>query len=179
MHPHHRPSASDGITEPIPGLVAGGPDKGLDDATLLALYNSSTPPALCYADNQNSYASNEIAINWNAPLVFVAGYFSGKKELTGIKTKAAAIPDKILLEQNYPNPFNPTTTIRYQITNNTFVQLKVYNILGEEVKTLVSKVEQPGYHEVKFNASNLTSGVYLLSLKAGNYFSVKKMMLMK
>ncbi len=180
MHPHHRPSASDGIVEPVPGLMAGGPDRGLDDDVLRSMFNSSTPPALCYTDTQGSYASNEICINWNAPLVFVAGYFSGDKSITGIKEKVSYKPNKIKVEQNYPNPFNPSTTIKYQIpNNNTFVELKVYNMLGEEIKILVNKMQDSGYHEVKFDASNLTSGVYLYSLKAGNYFAVKKMILMK
>ncbi len=76
MHIHHRPSASDGIAEPVPGLLAGGPDRGRYDAVLRSMYTDSTPPAKCYVDNQGSYASNEIAINWNAPLVFVSGYFN-------------------------------------------------------------------------------------------------------
>ena len=187
MHPHHRPSASDGVVEPVPGLVVGGPDKGLDDAVLQSMYTASTPPALCYADDQGSYASNEIAINWNAPLVFVAGYFSGRKEFTGIKEKVNTQPNTIFLEQNYPNPFNPSTTIKYQIpNNNTFVELKVFNILGKEIKTLVNGVQGSGLHEVKFDASNLSSGIYFYSLKTtngtgseGNNIITKKMVLIK
>ncbi len=187
MHPHHRPSASDGVAEPVPGLIVGGPDKGLDDAVLQSMYNTSTPPAFCYADDQGSYASNEIAINWNAPLVFVAGYFSGKKELTGIKEDVITIPNKIQVEQNYPNPFNPSTIIKYQIpVNNVFVQLKIFNVLGKEVKTLVNGIQAAGIHEVKFNASNLSSGIYFYSLKTtngtgskGNYIITKKMVLIK
>ncbi len=180
LHPHHRPSASDGIAEPIPGLLAGGPDKGLDDAVLQSMYSASTPPALCYVDNQGSYASNEIAINWNAPLVFAAGYFSGKKELTGIKEEANHLPAKIRLEQNYPNPFNPSTIIRYQITDNsTFVELKVFNVLGKEVKILVNGIQNSGIHEVNFNAANLVSGVYFYTLKAGSSSITKKMIYLK
>lgn len=76
MNPHHRPSGSDDVTEPVPGLLTGGPDRGLDDIMLRAHYTTSTPPAVCYIDDEGSYASNEIAINWNAPLVFVSGYFN-------------------------------------------------------------------------------------------------------
>ena len=76
MHPHHRPSASDGIAEPVPGLMAGGPNQFLQDSVLQSRYTFSTPAARCYIDHRESYASNEIAINWNAPLVFVAGYFA-------------------------------------------------------------------------------------------------------
>ena len=78
MHPHHRPSVADGVVNPVPGLLAGGPDQFLSDPSLQSLFNTSTPPALCYIDNVNSYASNEIAINWNAPLVFVSVTLMGK-----------------------------------------------------------------------------------------------------
>lgn len=74
-YPHHRPSASDGVAAPVPGLLAGGPDQYLDDDVLKRLFSTSTPPMLCYVDDVGSYASNEIAINWNAPLVVVSGYF--------------------------------------------------------------------------------------------------------
>lgn len=78
MNPHHRPSAADGIFEPIPGLLAGGPNQYLDDPTLRSLFDSNSPPALCYVDDVGSWSSNETAINWNAPLVFVSGYFNEK-----------------------------------------------------------------------------------------------------
>ena len=72
LHIHHRPSGADGIAAPVPGLLVGGPDQYRNDGVLRSLYAASTPPALCYADDQGSYASNEICINWNAPLVYLA-----------------------------------------------------------------------------------------------------------
>jgi endoglucanase len=69
-HPHHRPSGADNNAEPWPGLLAGGPNAGRQDAALKAL-PTGLPPAKIYIDDQASYASNEVAINWNAPLVFV------------------------------------------------------------------------------------------------------------
>jgi plastocyanin len=83
------------------------------------------------------------------------------------------------LEQNYPNPFNPTTTIKYSIQENSLVVLKVYNVLGEEVKTLVNEVKSRGNYSVSFNASDLTSGIYYYQIRAGNYISVKKMTVLK
>jgi endoglucanase len=74
-HPHHRPTASDGIEEPVPGFLSGGPNQNLQDPVLVKLFDKNTPPAMCYADDTGSWSSNEIAINWNAPLVFVSGYF--------------------------------------------------------------------------------------------------------
>ena len=77
-------------------------------------FNSSTPPALCYIDDVGSYASNEIAINWNAPLVFVSGYFNAEGVNSVDDQGLNFVPDKFELKQNYPNPFNPSTTITWQ-----------------------------------------------------------------
>lgn len=83
------------------------------------------------------------------------------------------------LEQNYPNPFNPTTTIQYQIPEMEKVVLKIYNILGQEVQTLVNEVQHPGMYQTTFDASRLASGVYFYRLTAGDYVEVKKMMFLK
>ncbi len=83
------------------------------------------------------------------------------------------------LSQNYPNPFNPTTMISYQLPMNSFVNLRVYDILGREVATLVNEQKPAGNYEVKFDASNLSSGVYLYKLQAGSYNKTMKMILMK
>ena len=89
------------------------------------------------------------------------------------------VPTTFVIEQNYPNPFNPATTIKYGIPEKTFVELKVYDILGREVITLVNNEQDTGYYEIEFNASNLSSGVYLYQLKAGDYVGTKKMILLK
>ncbi|RPI59965.1 MAG: T9SS C-terminal target domain-containing protein, partial [Ignavibacteriales bacterium] len=176
-NPHHRPSASDGITDPVPGLLAGGPDQYLDDPLLQSLFNSSTPPALCYVDNVNSYASNEIAINWNAPLVFVLGYFNGEG-ISGIDNNT---PKDFLLEQNFPNPFNPVTIIRYNLPNEAIVKIKVYDTLGSEVALLVNEKKDAGQHEIIFNANafNLSSGVYFYKIETANYSTSKKMIYLR
>jgi photosystem II stability/assembly factor-like uncharacterized protein len=83
------------------------------------------------------------------------------------------------LAQNYPNPFNPTTKIEYSIPAQAQVVLKVYNVVGQEVATLVNEVQKAGIHNVKFGASNLSSGVYFYRLTAGDFTSVKKMVLLK
>jgi len=83
------------------------------------------------------------------------------------------------LSSNYPNPFNPSTTISYQIPKDGFVSLVVYNSLGQEVGTLVNQHQSIGRYEIKFEASNLPSGVYIYKLQAGEFSSVKKMLLAK
>lgn len=94
-----------------------------------------------------------------------------------------SLPTEYKLEQNYPNPFNPTTKIRYSIPNLGLdlqnVNLTVYDILGNQIKTLVDEPQETGYHEIDFNASTLASGVYIYRLSAGNFVSVKKMMVLK
>ena len=83
------------------------------------------------------------------------------------------------LNQNYPNPFNPTTQINYSIQKSGLVTLKIYDVLGRQVATLVNQVQNAGSHTINFDASKLSSGVYFYRLDAGNYQSVKKMMLLK
>jgi ligand-binding sensor domain-containing protein len=89
------------------------------------------------------------------------------------------IPLTFRLEQNYPNPFNPTTTIKFALPVDSKVKISVYNTVGQLVETLVDKEMASGYHEVNFNASRLASGVYLYQLQAGDFISVKKMILLK
>jgi hypothetical protein len=83
------------------------------------------------------------------------------------------------LLQNFPNPFNPTTTIKFALPVESKVKINVYNSLGQLVQTLLDKEMESGYHEINFNASQLVSGVYLYQLQAGEYVSVKKMLLIK
>jgi hypothetical protein len=87
------------------------------------------------------------------------------------------IPSAYKLEQSYPNPFNPSTIIRYHLPENGYVKLKIYDILGNEVATLVNEHKEAGYYEVSFDASNLSTGVYFYKLQAGNFVMTKKMLL--
>ena len=90
-----------------------------------------------------------------------------------------SIPSEYQLEQNYPNPFNPTTKIRFSLSNSSIVSLKVYNMLGEEIATLVNQELAVGLHTVSFDASALASGMYFYTLNVGEFSSTKKMMLIK
>jgi len=83
------------------------------------------------------------------------------------------------LYDNYPNPFNPSTTLRYSLPEASFTTLKIYNVLGKEVATLVNEVQTSGTHQAVFNADNLPSGIYLYSIQAGSFKQTKKMILMK
>jgi hypothetical protein len=105
--------------------------------------------------------------------------------ITDVNINEPGSPAKFYLGQNYPNPFNPTTNIEYRIVEfpesgtGGFVSLKIYDVLGREVATLVNKEKQPGNYEVEFNASSLSSGIYYYQLKADSYIETKKMILAK
>ena len=98
---------------------------------------------------------------------------------TGVKKIKNDLPTRFMLSQNYPNPFNPTTVIRYSIPQAGNVTLKVFNVLGKEVRTLVNNFQHPGSYSVNFNAAGLASGLYFYRLSSGNFVSVKKMLLIK
>ncbi|MCW8850166.1 MAG: carbohydrate-binding protein, partial [Melioribacteraceae bacterium] len=87
--------------------------------------------------------------------------------------------ERFKLNQNYPNPFNPITRINYQVPWKSYLSLKVYNLLGEEITTLYDGVRQPGNYMAIFNGQNLVSGVYLFQLKSENYVNTKKLLLLK
>jgi hypothetical protein len=91
----------------------------------------------------------------------------------------ALLPDRYLLEQNYPNPFNPVTVIRYELPESEQVRLDVYTITGQRVATLVNERQAAGAHQVPFDASALSSGVYIYRLQAGSYVSSRQMTLVK
>ena len=102
---------------------------------------------------------------------------------TDIKTEVFGKSLGFELKQNYPNPFNPTTVIEFSIPQgteiNSLVLLKIYDVLGNEVKTLFDEVKEPGNYKVTFNASNLPSGVYFYKLTTENYSATRKIMLVR
>jgi len=83
------------------------------------------------------------------------------------------------LYQNYPNPFNPETTIKFELPEDAIVSLKVYDILGKEVATLIDGFEEAGYHQASLNATNLASGLYFYRITAGSFTDVKKLVVVK
>ncbi|MEJ2105223.1 MAG: T9SS type A sorting domain-containing protein [Ignavibacteriaceae bacterium] len=113
--------------------------------------------------------------------------FDGSFEYSNeIEVEVDITPKEFVLYQNYPNPFNPSTVIRFEIpgqsalggrNDNVLVTLKVYDVLGNEVVTLVNEEKQPGAYEVEFDASSLSSGIYLYKLQAGKFIQPKKMIL--
>lgn len=105
--------------------------------------------------------------------------FDGTTSFSNEVETTIEIPLEYSLNQNYPNPFNPSTSIEYSVVSNEYVSLKVYDIIGNEVATLVNEKKDAGKYSVNFDASNLTSGVYIYKLSTNNFVQTKKMMLVK
>jgi hypothetical protein len=104
---------------------------------------------------------------WNMPLTAVE------------KTGGQGVPETFALSLNYPNPFNPSRVLEYSVSKTSHVVLEVFNVLGQSVGRLVDEQLAPGTYKTTFNASSLSSGVYLYRLKAGDYVQTLKMVLMK
>ncbi len=178
LHPHHRQSQADGIAEPVPGLLAGGPNANArsDDGGNCSGYLGSER-ARAYVDNVCSYASNENAINWNAPLVYLAGAIeaslspTGKPNPTSVaEPQEGALPRGFGLQQNYPNPFNPSTQIAYALPAPGEVDLGIYNAAGQLIRRLQQSLLPAGYYTTTWNAetddgNRVASGVYLARLR--------------
>lgn len=93
---------------------------------------------------------------------------------------SVGMPEEFSLEQNFPNPFNPTTTITYALPRQSLVLLEVFNIVGQKVATLVNNETQAaGFYQVQLDARDLSSGIYLYQLTAGDFVATKKLVLMK
>ncbi|MCK5088276.1 MAG: T9SS type A sorting domain-containing protein, partial [Melioribacteraceae bacterium] len=133
-------------------------------------------PLSLSSDTENGVEYWWYGFTLEAPQVEVLNWF-------GIPTNVGVvnnlIPDEFAISQNYPNPFNPSTTINFSIPKQSNVVLKVYDILGSEVATLFEGAKNAGNYEVDFNASNLASGMYIYTLRAGDFTTSKKMMLLK
>ncbi len=116
--------------------------------------------------------------NVNPSVVYIAPIMVRQTPIVSVEDDATN-PLSYALEQNYPNPFNPSTSIKYSLAERSVVSLKVYDILGNEVATLVNTTQDVGSYDINFDAANLASGLYVYTLKAGSFTSTKKMMLLK
>jgi hypothetical protein len=137
-----------------------------------------------YSGNSGYYRGASIVDSYGNRITLDVDYmgstliFFYHSTITGIKANTTNAKT-LMLSQNYPNPFNPSTVIRYQLANSGMVTLKVYDVLGREVRTLVNERQTAGDHSVTFNAAKLSSGIYFYRLQAGNNIQTKKLVLMK
>jgi hypothetical protein len=112
-------------------------------------------------------------------LIKVGSWQASRTATTNMKPSRADLPTMFEIDQNYPNPFNPSTKIKFTLPKPENVKIEIYNLLGQKIETLLNKFMPSGYHEVEFNGQNLSSGVYLYSIEAGEWSDVKKMVLLK
>jgi predicted GH43/DUF377 family glycosyl hydrolase len=167
-------TSSDGITwTKNTGNPILTPDMGKWDAQYTGFCN-------VLRDSVNSLFNMWYAGGTNSfPIKF--GYATAPDTITsGIYHELSAnLPSRFALMQNYPNPFNPTTTIKFTIPKSEYVELKVFNLLGKEVTTLVSNKLTPGNHTYRFDGKNLASGIYYYQIVTRRYMEVKKMILLR
>lgn len=153
--------------------VAGFSPNVVDDTTLTATSRQVDKLSLATVYYWRVRAKNE---GGYSPF---SSTWQFKTVLTSVRQIGIDIPKEYGLNQNFPNPFNPTTVINYQLPVNSFVTLKVCDVLGREVATLVNGRQDAGYYNATFNAANLSSGVYFYRLQADNFSQVKKLLLLK
>jgi subtilisin-like proprotein convertase family protein len=111
--------------------------------------------------------------------VYAWGIQINNQTLVGVQEVAGLTPQQFSLDQNYPNPFNPTTTIQFSVPVQSLVTVKIYDILGREVRTLVNEAKTPGTYKVLFDGNGLASGTYFYRMKSGNFIETKKLLLLK
>lgn len=144
------------------------------------IITSHTPKQIVKRGTITFYYAVAIGANQSEMLLNMNEAQTKYNLLTDVETESQMIKDYALY-QNYPNPFNPSTTINYQLPEASFVQLKVFNLLGQEVATIINEYQQAGIYHSTFSASNyeLPSGIYFYQLKAGNFTATNKMILIK
>jgi hypothetical protein len=130
------------------------------------------------APNESGHYSADIILESNDPDSSITKLQVVLDLVTGVSEKNS-LPTVYSLMQNYPNPFNPTTTINYDLPNQSNVNLKIYNIVGEEVATLINEEQNAGRYQIQWDASRLASGIYFYKLRAGSFVETKKMILIK
>ena len=180
------PSSSLSISPDLPGTGTWY-KIGTNSSSLTTSFSENSAIYCVVTDGQgNSATSNtltltvtlsRIAKNDNTSTANIGLVNEGAN--IGSQLEEETIPTRYSLSDNYPNPFNPSTTIHYAMPKDGFVTLKVYDILGNVVKTLVNQYQTKGRYDINFNAVNLASGIYFYRLQSGNFISTKKMLLLK
>ena len=123
-------------------------------------------------------STDQIINPLNPSVIYIAAVPVRSTTIVGVEGEINKV-NNFELSQNYPNPFNPSTSIKFTLPSRELVSLKVYDILGNEVASLLNETMNAGLNTVKFDASNLASGMYFYTIKAGNFTDTKKMMLLK
>ena len=126
-----------------------------------------------------------LSFAFDSTYIYAGLYYGGvwrrplSEMITGVEDQNSEIPSRFLLEQNFPNPFNPSTKIRYSVPQSSNVMIKVFDILGNEIESLVNEEKPVGTYELTWYATNLPSGIYFYTINAGSFIETKKMILLK
>ncbi|MFQ5753344.1 MAG: T9SS type A sorting domain-containing protein, partial [bacterium] len=96
-----------------------------------------------------------------------------------VKNNKAGVASKLFLEQNYPNPFNSSTTIKYSLAKPNYMSIRIYNLIGQEMKTLIDGYQTAGIHEIKWTAEGFPSGIYFYKLQSGGFSETRKLIIKK
>jgi L-ascorbate metabolism protein UlaG (beta-lactamase superfamily) len=162
---------------PMDGVYTMTPEEATEAAAMIQAKHDipihTMPPPDTYSDAivARFTSPNTLVVHPDSTIALESNPVSVDKKVT--------LPIKYALEQNYPNPFNPSTTVRYSIPKKSFVSLRVVDVLGREMESLVREYQNPGEFRARFNARRLSSGVYFLVLQAGDFRGVKKCVLVR
>jgi len=158
------------ISDDMPIMIVDGRNRTYADSSTYEM-SSTADPRQVVAMNDLRYSVSTLEKSYN----LIEGKLSPISSVDNNEEENV----EFSLHQNYPNPFNPTTSIKYQVSSMETIRLKVFDVLGREVTTLVNEVKLPGIYEIQFNGTKLASGVYFYRLTAGNFVQTKKMLLLK
>jgi endoglucanase len=182
-HPHHRPSIAGAYSEPVPGLLVGGPNPGREDAEQCAGYGAagqypSTLPAKAYLDHHCSYASNEIAINWNAPLAYLAVALEATMSADGLPVsighdEAGAFSDHLSIRSIYPQPSAGLITVEFDMDRASEVTFDLFDLLGRRVLRMHSSQGGRGRGSIVLDAAGFPSAAYILRMGSEGTFVSK------
>ncbi len=170
---------SGAVTLSISAIASDNANFTFAPSTLDIPASGSAYLKITFTPSDTNSQSGTISLTHNAAGSPATITVSGKGKTTVGVNDVNNVPKIFALEQNYPNPFNPSTLISFSLEKAGFATLVVYNVLGQKVATLISENISAGWHEVNFNASKISSGMYIYRLESGNKIAIKKMLLLK
>ncbi|MBI2429831.1 MAG: T9SS type A sorting domain-containing protein [Ignavibacteriales bacterium] len=163
-------------------IFAGGAKNGINSESYYSTNNGATwahIDNMTTIDNQANIRGLFAASDGHLFAATSAGVFRSKEVTTEVKRVGVSLPAAFILEQNFPNPFNPSTDIRFSLSKNGFTSLKIFDLIGREVTTLMEQQLSSGTYQVTFNAEKFASGIYIYRLQSGSIRETKRMMLVK
>jgi hypothetical protein len=186
----HTAAIDDGANSGLPEIMAGGLDiTNSQLAAILAAFGINiwnrggqgltTPDFNNAFGNITVFGSDSVRLSLIDEFGTEFAHYTIANSMTDINSGSDILPSKYELSQNFPNPFNPETSIEYLIREASIVSIKVYDVLGRELKTLVNSYKQKGRYKITFNSAGLPSGVYFYRMETNSFSDIKKMIILK